>query len=134
MSTLGRGRHVKQYELDDGTFITIKDMQDKGFSKNTAYCRLQRTRDPIKVFASPLNNWQLDDGTVWTVDSLATYLECSRSTAWKRLHTSTDPAVVFADVGQSTNGKVVDRRTATSLANSRMYGDPEGFWKIFNNI
>lgn len=131
----------RQYKLDDGQLITVKQLMERtGLTKTACYFRLARSSDPEEIF-KPLGEmrngmkvYRLDDGSDWTAPELAEYLDCKKATASTRLSMMNGEAErILAPVKSSKtdaeiflNSKEVRERVA-----ERMYEDSTGFWKTF---
>ncbi len=138
----GNNKKLTKYKLSDGQSLTAKALAElAGIALPTARTRLQQSRD-IQWLTRPLvkgNNiskgifkkYTLSDGSVWTVPELVIKTNCTKQTVAARLHKSLDAARVLRPVFAGTPmGQ--DSVKARENIKTRMFFDPDGFWKIFN--
>lgn len=136
----GNNKKLTKYKLSDGQSLTAKALAElAGIALPTARTRLQQSRD-IEWLTRPLvkgNNkskkYKLSDGSVWTVPELVIKTNCTKQTVAARLHKSLDAARVLRPVFAGTPmGQ--DSVKARENIKTRMFFDPDGFWKIFNKV
>lgn len=139
---MGKPREFMVHELTDGTFVTAQDVANTlNCAITTARCRLSRSKDPAIIYkpvmkASALakgkfKSYTLDDGSVWTVPEIAQHTGLTKNAIAVRLHKSNKAAVVLKTRTQSKDLKVA--RVPKEIK-SRMFYDPDGFWKLFNRL
>lgn len=131
----------RQYKLDDGQLITVKQLMKRtGLTKTACYFRLTKTTDPKELLkpAGETRNgmkvYKLDDGSDWTAPELAEYLDCKKSTASTRLSVMNgESARILAPINSSkTDAEIFlnDEEVRERVA-KRMYEDSTGFWRTF---
>ena len=138
-------RKVKVWTLDDGSRVTTADiMVALNCPYSTAFSRLTRSRNPEQIYKTKQDTsggktYLLSDGSYWTVGQLAKHLNCLHSTAGVRLsHSLTkgnDVKKVLAPVNHQYSVDEIIRRGEQKIREeqeSRMIGDPVGFWALFN--
>lgn len=134
---------IRNYELTDGTTITVEEIMElvEGIKRRNVICRLGRTRDrdkllkPVRVTNSeprPKKKFLLTNGEEYTVEELMKITGCKYPTMISRLHSSEVRDAERIMKTAPLNLKEQDKRKGTQLAMSRMLGDPDGFWKLFN--
>ena len=127
-----------EFILDDGTVITTNQLSEQlGCSVSTAYSRLMASKDPKLVYRKVNKThkggrfYTLDDGTKWNAASLSEALGIPMSTAATRLSCYSDPKKVLAP--KHTKTRKVEKPVA-QVIKTRMFYDPDGFWKLFNRV
>ena len=124
--------------LSDGSRWTAKEISEHlDINVTTIRCRLTRSKDVNIVFAPKMKNsakgghykqYELTDGTFWTVPEVAAHIGSSSTTAGARLWRSKDPAVVLAPV-LTQKGRDGIKLSKDIL--DRMYFADRDFWVTF---
>lgn len=134
----------REFSLDDGTVLTVDDMVEKtGWARGTCYARLSKWTNPLKVFKA-LSSTQrgrlyvLDDGSEWTSQSLAEFLDCKVSTAGTRLSMMKGESKrILAPVRGGTSYYDARANNSTEVqkrVRGRMWYDPLGHWELLNKV
>jgi len=135
------GSVVKQWVLDDDSVVTTKMVMDEvGCSHSSAFYRLTKSTNREEVFRPrekhKIHNgkrlYVLDDGSEWTSTMVAEHTGCLLSTASTRLSCYTDPAVVLAPPKDKGGFGKSTAKEVTNYISSRMFYDPDDFWKLLN--
>lgn len=134
-----------EYTLTDGTTMTPEELSTlvPGITIRNARCRLGRTKvrekllTPVRTVVGnnrSIKSYTLSNGKEYTVKELMEITGCKYATVVSRLHASKDrdaerilkPGMEPCDKQDSVKGM--------KIANERMIGDPDGFWRLFNKI
>ncbi len=134
---------IRNYELTDGTTITVTEIMElvEGINHRNVICRLGRTRNrdkllkPVRVtnhVGRPKKKFLLTNGEEYTIKELMEITGCKYPTMLSRLHSNEIRDAERIMKRAPLNLKEQDLRKGTKLAMSRMLGDLDGFWKLFN--